>query len=171
MCRLVLMRSMSSYFVGNISSRALRGVLTHWHWEIWMKTELNHIHPNLIIDLGLSISVNLHSFFNFTRPHWWQVNTWSGDGLMPSSHCPSHCWSRAHFLSLAWSKPRLCSANHRAGDFSNLALIGWAQSELIPRKRQKTGPDLCSHTSLWGNNVSNKLVVQILFSPSCLIDH
>ena len=40
---------------------------------------------------------------------------------------------RAHFLSLARSKLRLCSANHRAGYFSNLACdwmsIGWAYSE------------------------------------------
>ena len=39
----------------------------------------------------------------------------------------------AHFLSLAWSKLRLCSANHRAGYFSNLACdwlnIVWAYSK------------------------------------------
>ena len=37
------------------------------------------------------------------------------------------------FLSLVWSKLRLCSANHRAGYFSNLACdwlnIVWASSE------------------------------------------
>ena len=40
-------------------------------------------------------------------------------------------WDR--FLSLAWSKLRLCSANHRAGYFRNLACdwlsIVWAYSE------------------------------------------
>ena len=40
---------------------------------------------------------------------------------------------RAHFLSLARSKLRLCSANHRAGYFSNLACdwlsIVWAYSK------------------------------------------
>ena len=40
---------------------------------------------------------------------------------------------RAHFLSLARSKLRLCSANHRAGYFSNMACdwlsIAWAYSE------------------------------------------
>ena len=40
---------------------------------------------------------------------------------------------RAHFLSYAGSKLRLCSANHRAGYFSNLACdclsIVWAYSE------------------------------------------
>ena len=43
------------------------------------------------------------------------------------------CVSRARFLSLARSKLRLCSANHRAGYFSNLACdwlsIVWAYSE------------------------------------------
>ena len=42
-------------------------------------------------------------------------------------------WFRARFLSLARSKLRLCSANHRAGYFSNLACdwlsIVWAYSE------------------------------------------
>ena len=41
--------------------------------------------------------------------------------------------SWARFLSIAWSKLRLCSANHRAGYFSNLACdwlsIVWAYSE------------------------------------------
>ena len=45
------------------------------------------------------------------------------------------CWynTRARFLSLTQSKLRLCSANHRAGYFSNLACdwlsIVWAYSE------------------------------------------
>ena len=41
--------------------------------------------------------------------------------------------TRARFLSLTWSKLRLCSANHRAGYFSNLACdwlsIVWAYSK------------------------------------------
>ena len=41
-------------------------------------------------------------------------------------------WAR--FLSLAPSKLRLCSANHRTG------CSDWAQSELTQSKRQKTGP-------------------------------
>ena len=44
-----------------------------------------------------------------------------------------HIYIRARFLSLAPSKLRLCSANHRAGYFSNLACdwlsIVWAYSE------------------------------------------
>ena len=47
--------------------------------------------------------------------------------------CHAHTITRARFLSLAWSKLRLCSANHRAGYFSNLACdwlsIVWAYSE------------------------------------------
>ena len=50
----------------------------------------------------------------------------------------------AHFLSLARSKLKLCSANHWAGYFSNLSVtwpvIGWAQSEVTPSKRQKMRP-------------------------------
>ena len=42
-------------------------------------------------------------------------------------------WAR--FLSAAQSKLRLCSANHRPIYWCN-----WAQSELTPSKRQKTGP-------------------------------
>ena len=42
-------------------------------------------------------------------------------------------YTRAHFLSLARSKLRLCSANHRAGYFSNLTCdwlsIAWAYSK------------------------------------------
>ena len=63
---------------------------------------------------------------------------------------------RACFLSLAQCKLRQCLANHRAGYFrvrSDYAqpitgqvtevtclVIGWAQPELTPSKRQKTGP-------------------------------
>ena len=43
------------------------------------------------------------------------------------------CITWAHFLSFTWSKLRLCSANHRAGYFSNLACdwlsILWTHSE------------------------------------------
>ena len=44
-----------------------------------------------------------------------------------------HLLSRARFLSLAWSKLRLCSANHRPGYWSNLPCdwpsTAWAYSE------------------------------------------
>ena len=50
--------------------------------------------------------------------------------------------SRAHFLSLARSKLRLCSANHRAGYFSNLACdwlsIVWAYSEQVTENGPRT---------------------------------
>ena len=58
------------------------------------------------------------------------------------SCCISPCYSdtRAHFLSLAPSKLRLCSANRRAGYFSNLACdwlsIVWAYSE----QERENGP-------------------------------
>ena len=75
-----------------------------------------------------------------TSDLWWHrhqqcrlryVSTWS-------TLYPSLCWIYigciwARFLSLARSKLRLCSANHRAGYFSNLAFdwlsIVWAYSE------------------------------------------
>ena len=51
-------------------------------------------------------------------------------------------WPRARFLSLAGSKLRLCSANHRAGYFSNLACdwlsIVWAYSEQETENRPRT---------------------------------
>ena len=54
---------------------------------------------------------------------------WSWRQTMSKAH--RHSW--ACFLSLARSKLRLCSANHRAGYFSNLACdwlsIVWAYSE------------------------------------------
>ena len=58
-------------------------------------------------------------------------------------------WTR--FLYLARSKLRLCSANHRAGYFSNLACdwlnIGWAILRATDRKRS---PDLrCTTELLW----------------------
>ena len=51
-------------------------------------------------------------------------------------------WPRARFLSLAGSKLRLCSANHRVGYFSNLACdwlsIVWAYSEQETENRPRT---------------------------------
>ena len=51
-------------------------------------------------------------------------------------------WIRAHFLSLARSKLRLCSANHRTGYFSNLACdwlsIVWAYSEQETENRPRS---------------------------------
>ena len=50
-----------------------------------------------------------------------------------SSKTHDHYIPRAHFLSLARSKPRLCSANHRPGYWSNLPCdwpnTAWAYSE------------------------------------------
>ena len=69
---------------------------------------------------------------------------------------PGCCYSiiiktSARFLSLARSKLRLCSANHSAGCFSNLA-YDWLSLGLTPRKRQKTGPDI---NNLWYNRRMN----------------
>ena len=52
------------------------------------------------------------------------------------------CGTRAHFLSLAPRKLRLCSANHRAGYLSNLACdwlsIVWAYSEQETENRPRS---------------------------------
>ena len=61
----------------------------------------------------------------------------------------SSCLSRARFLSLARSKLRLCSANHRLGYWVTCPVIGWAQPELTLSQRQKTGP---GHPFLWGRS-------------------
>ena len=61
------------------------------------------------------------------------------------------CITRAHFLSLAQSKLRLCSTNLRAGYFSNLACdwlsIVWAYSE----QETENGPGLNELFSLTGS--------------------
>ena len=76
-------------------------------------------------------------------------------------------FTRARFLSLTWSKLRLCSANHRAGYFSNLACawlsIVWAYS----KQETENGPRRPSHlryfdrirnsTKIWSALVSNTL--------------
>ena len=52
-------------------------------------------------------------------------------------------WAR--FLSLAWSKLRLCSAIHRpiiTEVTCPVPITGQAQPELTLSKRQKTGPDM-----------------------------
>ena len=58
------------------------------------------------------------------------------------------CNNRARFLSLARSKLRLCSANHRPGYFSNLACdwlsTAWAYSE----QETENGPWLSKDCSL-----------------------
>ena len=67
----------------------------------------------------------------------WQL--WHG--WVITSHCLHWCtyWSwrwfyiRAHFLSLSWSKLRLCSDHHRPGYWSNMPCdwlsTAWAYSE------------------------------------------
>ena len=64
---------------------------------------------------------------------------------------------RAHFLSLARSKLRLCSANHRPGYWSNLPCYwpstAWAYSE----QETENGP--------WTGTISIALVCYLLISP------
>ena len=110
-------------------SRCPRLILTHHrHHRQWAKGVQWVVtnQPSLIKWLGHSITF---------MAHWFRRGLWSErPGVRPA-------WSitlvaevtRARFLSLARSKLRLCSANHRAGYFSNLACdwlsIVWAYSE------------------------------------------
>ena len=75
-------------------------------------------------------------------------------------------WVR--FLSLARSKLRLCSANHRAGYFSNLACdwlsIVWAYSE----QETENGP-WCSSGSVLGNNLCGVISKWIRYIISSLL--
>ena len=74
-------------------------------------------------------------------------------------------WAR--FLSLARSKLRLCSANHRAGYFSNLACdwlsIVWAYSE----KGTENGPWMALHKGgdWWMNTLSRARCVYSFTNP------
>ena len=75
-------------------------------------------------------------------------------------------WAR--FLSLARSKLRQCSANHRPGYWSEVTcpVIGWAQPELTLSKREKTGPD----TGCWiPQEVPNYEFCHLLISLECLL--
>ena len=74
-------------------------------------------------------------------------------------HLHSGLNTRARFLSLALSKLRLCSVNHRAGYFSNLACdwlsIVWAYSE---QETEENGPWCCRHTAtrrIWVSSHNN----------------
>ena len=73
---------------------------------------------------------------------------------------PSHViylslFIRAHFLCLAGSQLRLCSANHRAGYFSNLACdwmsIVWAYSEQETENGPRPTAVLLKYHDMWYN--------------------
>ena len=49
-------------------------------------------------------------------------------------------WTRAQFLSLAWSKLKLCSANHKAGYFSNLACDWLSTAWTYSQQETENGP-------------------------------
>ena len=63
----------------------------------------------------------------------WLCQTLPVDWVVSHRSC---LFTRARFMSLARSKLRLCSANHW--------LIGQAQPELTPNRRQKIGPGKAS---------------------------
>ena len=73
-----------------------------------------------------------------------------GGWYVPQVYSGESSFSRARFLSLTRSKLRLCSANHRAGYFSNLACdwlsIVWAYS----KQETENGPS--QHNVSWFHN-------------------
>ena len=77
-------------------------------------------------------------------------------------------WSWAHFLSLARSKLRLCSANHRPGYWSNLPCdwlsTVWAYSE----QETENGP-WSNHTGPYGSKHSSFHAAVMLNGISCFI--
>ena len=96
------------------------------------------------------MTLRFHSMWT-SNVIWWQrsgsaLSRW---WLVPWWH-QAITWTRAHFLSLAQSKLRLCSANHRAGYFSNLACdwlsIVWGYSE----QETENGPSLDLSIQLCG---------------------
>ena len=69
--------------------------------------------------------------------HYWHwLQTWMVLTYLWQSE--SHSWD--HFLYLARSKLRLCSANHGQVTEVTWPVIGRAQSELIPSKKQENEP-------------------------------
>ena len=67
---------------------------------------------------------------------------------------------RACFLSLSQRKLRLCSTNHRSGYWTEVTcpVTGWAQPELTPSKRQKTGLEICKLSFwCWDRNIPGEL--------------
>ena len=124
------------------------------HWGLLLASAFLHVMPGPIFCLLLGISSGC------ARPITGQVT---------SINWPVIGWAQ----SLARSKLRLCSANHRAGYFSNLACdwlsTVWAYSqetknELTQSKRQKMVPgqhqaitwtsDETFCSSLWGLNMT-----------------
>ena len=88
--------------------------------------------------------LNLCSNLLTIRSHWsnkQEASVGSDNGLAPDRH-QANVWTRARFLCFAWSKLRLCSANHRTGYFSNLACdwlsIVWGYSE----QETENGPSI-----------------------------
>ena len=96
-----------------------------------------------------------------------KMTTWETENLADTQSCGTKkfmqivCSSqfRAHFLSLAPSKLRLCSANHRAGYWSNLPCdwlsIAWAYFKQETENGPRTVVMIC--TTFWTNHFGCEL--------------
>ena len=112
-------------------------------------------------------TINIKNWLAYISCIWHLLTTMPGEmTAIGLAHCGlgmpfgntdlgQHWWkqllvTRARFLSLTWSKLRLCSANHRAGYFSNLACdwlsIVWAYS----KQETENGP--WCHQAITGTN-------------------
>ena len=80
-----------------------------------------------------------HEHVHVTKHHLQLNSLVHSNGNMQCGH-DRHQF-RARFLSLARSKPRLCSANHRTGYWSNLPCdwlsTAWAYSEQVTENRPR----------------------------------
>ena len=99
-----------------------------WHFQMhFIKRKSCHFDHNFVLKgpTNSKSTLYLATVTCLAPSHF--MNNWWPSSLMDI------CIIWACFLSLAWSKLRLCSANHRAGYFSNLACdwlsIVWAYFE------------------------------------------
>ena len=103
---------------------------TGWDQCMW---DQNHDHGDKTS--GRHHHSHIYAQLLFIMPLWSRVSC--------LTHCTMatgtwHSWAR--FLSLAWSKLRLCSANHRAGYFSNLACDWLSIVRAYSEQETENGP-------------------------------
>ena len=110
---------------------------------------------------------------NVTGLRWWSVNIGSGNGLVPSDN-----------KTVTWANvdpgPIFCLLLGVSSDYAQpitgqvtevtCPVIGRAQPELTPSKRQKMGPDLCGHMASLGLNVNIEIMHGLAISGVSHID-
>ena len=121
----------------------------HWLWVIESHTDKATTRYETYVMTYVATQSSLDDFPMWIRldldPDRVSSDTRSGSKPSLESNLKSRLLvnmaPRPVFLSLALSKLRLCSANHRPGSVT-CPVIGRAQPELTPSKRQKMGPEV-----------------------------